>query len=206
MAEPLPLYRGDLPAEIAAAYANSTQIAVDTETTGLNMWRDRLCLVQLTDEHGQLSLVQILPGTRPDRLLDLLTDPGKLKIFHFARFDVTRIKQSYGVTVAPIFCTKIASKMCRTSTDRHGLKDLVQNIVGVSLDKEKQTSDWGADTLSPEQLHYAASDVLYLIAIKETLTEMLKREGRLEMAESCFNFMATLAEFDRLGWEGIFEH
>ena len=206
MAEPLPLYRGDLPADVAARYADSRQIAVDTETTGLNMWRDRLCLVQFTDEHGQLALVQIVPGTRPDRLLDILTDPKKLKIFHFARFDVTRIQQSYGVTVAPIFCTKIASKLCRTSTDRHGLKELVQQIIGVSLDKEKQTSDWGAETLTPEQLHYAASDVLYLIQIKDHLTGLLEREGRIAMAEACFTFMPTLAAFDRFGWEGIFEH
>lgn len=206
MAETLPLYRGDLPEDVAAAYADSRQIALDTETTGLNFWRDRLCLVQLTDEHGRLALVQILPDRRPERLLAILTDPGKLKILHFARFDVTRLKASYGVTIAPIFCTKIASKMARTSTDRHGLKDLVQNLIGVTLDKEKQTSDWGAEDLSQEQLHYAANDVLHLIAIKEILTGLLQREGRLEMAEACFAFLPTLAEFDRLGWEGIFEH
>jgi ribonuclease D len=206
MAENLPLYRGDLPPDVAAAYADSRQIALDTETTGLNHWRDRLCLVQMTDEHGRLALVQILPGQRPERLLAILTDPGKLKILHFARFDVARLKQSFDATIAPIFCTKIASKMARTSTDRHGLKDLVQNLIGVTLDKEKQTSDWGADQLSPEQLQYAANDVLHLIEIKEILTELLRREGRLELAEACFTFLPTLANFDRLGWEGIFEH
>ena len=206
MAEPIPLYHGDLPAEVAAAYGSSRQIALDTETTGLNMWRDRLCLVQMTDEHGRLSLVQIRPGTRPDRLLALLTDPGKVKILHFARFDVARIYQSYGVAIAPVFCTKIASKLCRTSTDRHGLKDLVHALIGVTLDKEKQTSDWGADDLSPEQLHYAANDVVHLIAIKELLTALLEREGRLELAQACFDFLPTQAVFDCLGWEGIFEH
>jgi ribonuclease D len=206
MADNLPLYRGDLPADVAAAYADSRQIAIDTETTGLNFWRDRLCLVQMTDEHGHLAMVQILPGQRPERLLAILTDPDKLKILHFARFDVARLKASYDVTLAPIFCTKIASKMARTSTDRHGLKDLVQNLIGVSLDKEKQTSDWGADRLSPEQLQYAANDVLHLIEIKEILTGLLQREGRLEMAEACFAFLPTLANFDRLGWEGVFEH
>jgi ribonuclease D len=206
MAETLPLYRGDLPADVAAAYADSRQIALDTETTGLNHWRDRLCLVQMTDEYGRLALVQILPGQRPERLLAILTDPAKLKILHFARFDVARLKQSFDATIAPIFCTKIASKMARTSTDRHGLKDLVQQLIGVSLDKEKQTSDWGADDLSPEQLQYAANDVLHLIEIKEILTALLQREGRLEMAEACFAFLPTLADFDRLGWEAIFEH
>jgi ribonuclease D len=206
MADTLPLYRGDLPADVAERYAGSRQIAIDTETTGLNHWRDRLCLVQMTDEHGHLALVQILPGQRPDRLLALLTDPGKLKILHFARFDVARLKQSFDVTIAPIFCTKIASKMARTSTDRHGLKDLVQNLLGVSLDKEKQTSDWGGETLSPEQLQYAANDVLHLIEIKEILTALLQREDRLEIAEACFAFLPTLANMDRLGWEGVFEH
>lgn len=206
MSDQIPLYVGDLPADVAAQYDNSTQIAIDTETTGLNFWRDRLCLVQMTDEFGHLALVQIKPDQRPERLLAILADPKKLKILHFARFDVARIQQSYGVTMKPIFCTKIASKLARTSTERHGLKDLVSTYLGITLDKEKQTSDWGAEQLSKEQLQYAANDVLHLIELKEVLTSLLQREGRLDLAKASFEFLPTLCTFDRLGWEGVFEH
>lgn len=206
MSDQIPLYVGDLPADVAAQYDNSTQIAIDTETTGLNFWRDRLCLVQMTDEYGHLALIQIKPDRRPERLLAILADPKKLKILHFARFDVARIQQSYGVTMKPIFCTKIASKLARTSTERHGLKDLVSTYLGITLDKEKQTSDWGAEQLSKEQLQYAANDVLHLIELKEVLTSLLQREGRLDLAKASFEFLPTLCTFDRLGWEGVFEH
>ncbi|MDJ0513786.1 MAG: ribonuclease D [Methyloceanibacter sp.] len=198
------LFKGDLPKGRFAAKA----IAVDTETLGLNPHRDRLCLVQLSDGDGTAALVQISPGDDAPELKRLLADESVLKIFHFARFDVAVLKQYLGVETAPIYCTKIASKLARTYTDRHGLKDLCRELLGIELSKQQQSSDWGAETLSPEQLSYAASDVLYLHALKERLDEMLDREGRAGIARACFAFLPVRAELDLMGWSemDIFAH
>ena len=198
------LFKGDLPPGRFKAKA----IAVDTETLGLNPHRDRLCLVQLSDGDGRAVLVQISPGDEAPELKRLLADDSVLKIFHYARFDVAVLKQYLGVDTAPIYCTKIASKLTRTYTDRHGLKDLCRELLGVELSKQQQSSDWGAETLSPEQLSYAASDVLYLHALKERLDAMLDREGRAHLARACFAFLPVRAELDLKGWSemDIFAH
>lgn len=185
-------------------------VAIDTETMGLDPRRDRLCLVQLTDGTGDVHLVQIARGqTRAPNLERMLTDPAKLKLFHFGRFDIAALKAAFGVTTAPVWCTKIAAKLVRTFTDRHGLKYLLAELVGVDVSKQQQTSDWGSETLSDAQKDYAASDVLYLHALKAELEARLAREGRLDLAERCFAFLPTRAELDLLGWndEGcIFRH
>ena len=193
------LYKGDLPPGRFSAKA----IAVDTETLGLNPNRDRLCLVQLSDGDGTAALVQISPGDKAPELKRLLADEGVVKIFHYARFDVAVLKHYLGVDTAPIYCTKIASKLARTYTDRHGLKDLCRELLGIELSKQQQSSDWGADTLSPDQLNYAASDVLYLHALKERLDKMLEREGRQHFARACFAFLPVRAELDLKGWSEI---
>jgi ribonuclease D len=202
------LYKGDLPDSLDLGPV----IAIDSETMGLNIGRDRLCVVQLSSGDGSAHLVQ-MPPAGPDgrlqapNLARLLTDPNRLKLFHFARFDVAILLHSLGVTTAPIYCTKIASKLVRTYTDRHGLKDLVRELIGVDLSKQQQSSDWGAGTLTEEQVAYAASDVLYLHQIKSRLDEMLAREGRTGLAEACFRFLPTRAALDIKGWpEDIFEH
>ena len=169
---------------------------------GLDPRRDRLCLVQLTDGTGDVHLVQIARGqTRAPNLERLLTDPATLKLFHFGRFDIAAMKAAFGVTTAPVWCTKIAAKMVRTFTDRHGLKYLLAELVGVDVSKQQQTSDWGSETLSDAQKDYAASDVLYLHALKAELEARLLREGRLGLAERCFAFLPTRAELDLLGWD-----
>jgi ribonuclease D len=198
------LFKGDLPPGRFKAKA----IAVDTETLGLNPHRDRLCLVQLSDGDGRAVLVQISPNDDAPELKRLLADKSVLKIFHYARFDVAVLKQYLGVDTAPIYCTKIASKLTRTYTDRHGLKDLCRELLGVELSKQQQSSDWGLETLSPDQLSYAASDVLYLHALKERLDTMLDREGRAEIARACFDFLPVRAELDLKGWSemDIFAH
>jgi ribonuclease D len=184
-------------------------VAVDTETLGLSLIRDALCVVQLSDGKGDAHVVRL---NRPlydcPNLKALLTNPQVEKIFHFARFDVAMCKQHLGIDVAPIFCTKIASKLARTYTDRHGLKDVVRELVGVDLNKQQQSSDWGAEVLSEAQLHYAASDVLYLHAARERLIEMLSREGRMTVAQACFQFLPVRADLDLLGWSeaDIFSH
>jgi ribonuclease D len=184
-------------------------VAVDTETLGLSLIRDALCVVQLSDGKGDAHVVRL---NRPiydcPNLKALLTNPQVEKIFHFARFDVAMCKQHLGIDVAPIFCTKIASKLARTYTDRHGLKDVVRELVGVDLNKQQQSSDWGAEVLSEAQLHYAASDVLYLHAARERLIEMLTREGRMTVAQACFQFLPVRADLDLLGWSeaDIFSH
>ncbi len=198
------LYRGDLPKDRFGSKA----IAVDTETLGLNPNRDRLCLVQLSDGDGRAVLVQVSDPYDAPELKRLLADDGILKIFHYARFDVAVLKHFLGVTATPIYCTKIASKLARTYTDRHGLKDLCRELLGVELSKQQQSSDWGADELTPEQLAYAASDVLYLHALKERLEAMLKREGRDHLARASFAFLPTRAALDLEGWAemDIFAH
>lgn len=199
------LSQGDLPEGVRFGAA----VAVDTETMGLNPHRDRLCLVQLSGGNGEAHIVRFAAGQfAAPRLKALLTDPAVVKIFHFARFDVAVLKRFLGVVPQPIYCTKIASKLCRTFTDRHGLKDLARDVLNVELSKEQQSSDWGAAELTPAQLKYAASDVLHLHALRAKLDEMLAREGRKELAESCFRFLPTRAELDLAGWveDDIFAH
>ena len=184
-------------------------VAVDTETMGLEPRRDRLCLVQLSSGDGVAHLVQIMPGGGPSpNLRALLEDAGVVKLFHFARFDVAALHAGIGATVAPVRCTKIASKLVRTYTDRHGLKDLCRDLLGVEISKQQQTSDWGAPELTPEQCAYAASDVLHLHALWAKLEALLRREGRLELAEECFRFLPARGRLDLLGYEDpdIFSH
>ncbi len=179
-------------------------VAIDTETMGLDPRRDRLCVVQLSDGSGDAHLVQILKGqTRAPNLERLLADPAVLKLFHFGRFDIAMLKQAFGVTTAPVWCTKIASKLVRTFTDRHGLKYLLADLVGVDVSKQQQTSDWGAETLTEAQKEYAASDVLYLHKLKAELEARLVREGRLDLAKRCFDYLPTRAELDLLGWDAV---
>ncbi len=185
-------------------------VAIDTETMGLDPRRDRLCVVQLSAGDGNAHLVQIARGqTRAPNLERLLTDPAVLKLFHFGRFDIAAMKRAFGVTCAPVWCTKIASKLVRTYTDRHGLKYLLQDLVGVDVSKQQQTSDWGAAVLTEAQKDYAASDVLYLHRLKAALEERLIREDRLELATKIFAFLPVRAELDLLGWNDlndIFHH
>jgi len=199
------LHRGDLPSGLIWGNA----VAVDTETMGLHPGRDRLCLVQLSAGDGVCHLVQIAPRqTEAPRLTALLTDPKVLKLFHFARFDLGILKHALGVGVAPVYCTKIASRLARTFSDRHGLKDLAKDLLNVELSKQQQSSDWGASDLSTEQLKYAAADVLHLHRLKERLDEMLAREGRAELAQACFDFLPTRVDLDLRGWaaDDIFAH
>ncbi len=198
-------HRGDLPAD----YDPGAAMAVDTETLGLNPHRDRLCVVQVSKGDGTADVVQIPPeGPRPAVLARVLADPGVLKIFHFARFDLAVLFHRFGVMPRPIYCTKIASRLTRTYTDRHGLKDLVGELLRIDLSKQQQSSDWGAETLSQAQLDYAASDVLLLHALKERLDVLLAREGRDRLAAACFGFLPVRAELDLLGWPDtdIFAH
>lgn len=199
------LHQGDLPDGLSLGPI----VAIDTETLGLNPVRDRLCLVQLSSGDGTAHLVQLRAGAyAAPNLRRLLTDPDTVKLFHFARFDLAALEAYLGVATAPVYCTKIASRLTRTYTDRHGLKDLCRELLGIELSKQQQSSDWGAETLSPEQLAYAASDVLYLHALKERLDAMLARENRTALAESCFGFLPTRAKLDLAGWPetDIFAH
>ena len=200
------LHRGDLPPGLTFGDA----VAIDTETMGLNPHRDRLCLVQLSRGDGDCHLVQLPPGESIDApcLAALLIDETVLKIFHFARFDVAVLEHALGVRCGPIYCTKIASRLSRTFTDRHGLKDLCRDLLGVEISKQQQSSDWGADTLSRSQLEYAANDVLHLHALKQKLDAMLAREGRTELAQACFAFLPYRARLDLEGWPelDIFAH
>ncbi len=199
------LHRGDLPD--LERYRDS--VAVDTETLGLVPARDRLCLVQLSPGDGTADIVQIAKGQRRAPNLErLLADPAITKIFHFARFDVAVLYQSLGVMSAPIYCTKIASRLTRTYTDRHGLKDLTRELIGIDLSKQQQSSDWAADELTTAQLEYAASDVLHLHRLKQALDERLAREERTPFAEAAFAFLPWRARLDLAGWpeEDIFSH
>ncbi|QUS36031.1 ribonuclease D [Falsirhodobacter algicola] len=185
-------------------------VAIDTETMGLDPRRDRLCVVQLSSGDGDAHLVQIARGqTRAPNLERLLTDPDVVKLFHYGRFDIAALQNAFGVATAPVWCTKIASKLIRTFTDRHGLKYLLAELVGVDVSKQQQTSDWGAEELSQAQMDYAASDVLYLHALKAELETRLTREGRAELAQRCFDFLPTRAQLDLMGWDepnDIFHH
>lgn len=199
------LHRGDLPDNVKF----TGSVAIDTEAMGLNPHRDRLCLVQLSSGDGNVHLVQIAQGqTKAPNLKALLEDHHLIKIFHYARFDVAILNKYLGARVRPVFCTKIASRLVRTYTDRHGLKDLCRELIGVDLSKKQQSSDWGADQLSQEQLEYAASDVLYLHKLVNKLNFMLERTGRTDLAKSCFDFLPTRTDLDLMGWgdEDIFSH
>jgi ribonuclease D len=204
------IHRDDLPEGLALG----PMVAVDTETMGLNPHRDRLCLVQMSAGDGIAHLVQLRPPSLGGRGFDcpnlarLMADPGTVKLMHFARFDVAVLQHSLGITVAPVRCTKIAAKLVRTFTDRHGLRDLCKELLGVEISKQQQTSDWGAPELSAEQLAYAASDVLHLHALWAKLEALLVREARLELAEACFAFLPARARLDLLGYEDpdIFAH
>ncbi len=198
-------HRGDLPDLSRYRHA----VAIDTETLGLNPHRDRLCVVQLSPGDGSADVVQIARGqTSAPHLARLLADPTIVKIFHYARFDVAALFNAFGVMPSPVYCTKIASRLTRTYTDRHGLKDLVKEVLGVELSKQQQSSDWGAETLSEAQLSYAASDVLHLHELRDRLDVLLAREGRTEIAKACFDFLPTRARLDLSGWPevDIFAH
>ncbi|MFN8929234.1 MAG: ribonuclease D [Alphaproteobacteria bacterium] len=199
------LYQGDLPKGLQL----EGDIAIDCEAMGLNPHRDRLCVVQLSDGKGDAHLVQFAADQyHAPHLVALLTDPQRVKIFHFGRFDIALIYHYLGALTAPVYCTKIASRLARTFTDRHSFKDLCRELIGTDISKQQQTSDWGAATLSPEQMSYAAADVLYLHALREKLNAMLAREGRMELARQCFNFLPTRARLDLEGWpdQDIFAH
>lgn len=200
------LYQNDLPDGLDLGPV----VAIDTETMGLDPRRDRLCLVQLSSGDGNAHLVQIARGQKgAPNLEKMLADPKVVKLFHFARFDVAALKQAFGVTTAPVYCTKIAAKMVRTFTDRHGLKYLLQELLGVDVSKQQQTSDWGSPALTEAQQEYAASDVLYLHRLKAELDARLEREGRTALAKACFDFLPTRAVLDLMGWDDdadIFRH
>lgn len=199
------LHEGDLPAGLDLG----PEVAIDCETMGLNPHRDRLCVVQLSPGNGDAHVVRISIGqkTAPN-LSALVEDRSVLKLFHFGRFDIAAIHNAFGALAAPVYCTKIASKLVRTYTDRHGLKNLIDEILGVDISKQQQMSDWGAETLSADQIAYAASDVLYLHKLRHALDERLEREGRTELARSCFDFLPTRALLDLAGWPetDIFAH
>lgn len=200
------LHRNDLPDGLSFGPV----VAIDTETMGLDPRRDRLCVVQLSAGDGDAHLVQIGRGqTRAPNLERLLSDPAVVKLFHFGRFDIAALQRAFGVRTAPVWCTKIASKLVRTFTDRHGLKYLLQDLVGVDVSKQQQTSDWGSDGLTDAQKEYAASDVLHLHKLKTELELRLRREGRMDLAQRCFDFLPTRAELDLLGWDepnDLFHH
>ncbi|HTK36043.1 MAG TPA: ribonuclease D [Caulobacteraceae bacterium] len=198
------IHHGDLPASLSFG----ASVAVDSETMGLRLGRDRLCVVQLSAGDGDAHLVQLKAPYDAPNLKRLMADPDVLKIFHFGRFDIGMFELNLGVRTWPVYCTKIASRLARTYTDRHGLKDLARELIGVDMSKAQQSSDWGAADLSPEQQAYAAADVLHLHALKAKLDVMLAREGRMDMAQACFDFLPWRARLDVAGWEDadIFAH
>ena len=205
LADNIHLHQDDLPEGLDLG----SSVAIDTETMGLNPHRDRLCLVQLSSGDGQAHLVKINHPKKPSpRLAALLADEHVEKLFHFGRFDIASLSHGIGPLNGPVYCTKIASKLCRTYTDRHGLSELVREILSIELSKQQQSSDWGAETLKPEQLKYAAADVLYLHDLKKTLNERLMREDRMAYAQACFDFLKTRAAMDLTGFEqtDIFSH
>ena len=199
------LHRGDLPD--LSRYTGA--VAIDTETMGLHLQRDRLCVVQLSPGDGSVDVVQVAAGaTEAPNLKRLLADPALVKIFHFARFDLAALYKTFGVMAAPVYCTKIASRLARTYTDKHGLKDLVRDVLGIDVSKQQQLSDWGAEKLTDAQVAYAASDVLHLHALRDRLDAMLAREGRDALAAACFKFLPDRARLDIAGWsdQDIFAH
>ena len=199
------LYQRDLPDGLDLGPV----VAIDCETMGLNPHRDRLCLIQMSGGDGDCHLVQVAKGqSEAPNLVRMLEDPAVLKLFHFGRFDIAALQHAFGARTAPVYCTKIASKLVRTFTDRHGLKYLLQDLVGVDISKQQQQSDWGAEELTAAQLDYAASDVLHLHKLRDALDAKLAREGRTEMAQACFDFLPTRAALDLAGWpdQDIFAH
>ncbi len=207
MANAIRVHEGDIAPADAARYTGA--IAIDTETLGLVPRRDRLCLVQLSPGDGSADVIRIAKGqSEAPRLVSLLADPDRQKIFHYGRFDIAVLFHTFGVTTTPVFCTKIASRLTRTYTDRHGLKDNLKEMLDIDISKQQQSSDWAAETLSQAQLDYAASDVLHLHALREKLTERLLRDDRMALARSCFDFLPTRAKLDLLGWQetDIFAH
>ena len=199
------LHKGDLPVKLDLG----SIVAIDCETMGLNLYRDRLCLVQLSGGDGIAHMVQIAAGQdSAPNLCKLLADEKILKVFHFGRFDIAVLLKTFGILTGPVYCTKIASKLIRTYTDRHGLKNLLQDFLQIDISKQQQSSDWGSEILTDAQLEYAASDVLYLHRLKDELDLRLKREGRLDLAKSCFDFLPTRAKLDLSGWPetDIFAH
>ena len=196
----LNLYQNDLPDDLDLGPI----VAIDCETMGLNPVRDRLCLVQLSSGNGDAHLVQIAQGQREaPNLGRMIADENVLKLFHFGRFDIAAIENALHVLAQPVYCTKIASKLVRTFTDRHGLKNLLQELLDIDISKHQQTSDWGAEKLNEAQLEYAASDVIYLHSLRDRLNEMLEREGRSDLAQTCFDFLPTRARLDLAGWPDI---
>ncbi|MAY86200.1 MAG: ribonuclease D [Pseudooceanicola sp.] len=194
------LYQNDLPDGLKLGPV----VAIDCETMGLNPHRDRLCVVQLSDGDGNAHIIQIAKGqTSAPNLCAMLTDPNTLKLFHFGRFDIAAMFNAFGALAAPVYCTKIASRLVRTYTDRHGLKNLTQELLGLDISKHQQMSDWGAETLTEAQLEYAASDVLHLHQLRDKLNQRLAREGRTELAQSCFDFLPARAQLDLAGWPEI---
>ncbi|WP_037422447.1 ribonuclease D [Sinorhizobium sp. CCBAU 05631] len=207
MANTIRFHEGDISATDAGRYTGA--IAIDTETLGLVPRRDRLCVVQLSPGDGTADVIRIAAGQKEaPNLVAMLADPTRQKIFHFGRFDIAVLFHTFGVTATPVFCTKIASRLTRTYTDRHGLKDNLKELLDIDISKQQQSSDWAAEILSPAQLEYAASDVLHLHALKDKLTARLMRDGRIDHAEACFAFLPTRAKLDLLGWEetDIFAH
>lgn len=199
------LYQNDLPDDLDLG----DMVAIDCETMGLHPHRDRLCVVQLSGGDGNAHLVQVAKGqTSAPNLVRLLEDPAVLKLFHYGRFDIAALYHTFGALTAPVYCTKIASRLVRTYTDRHGLAKLLQELLQVDISKQQQSSDWGAAELTEAQIDYAASDVLYLHRLRDSLNEMLLREGRMEMAQACFDFLPTRAKLDLAGWPetDIFAH
>jgi len=199
------LYKNDLPDGLDLGPI----VAIDCETMGLNPHRDRLCVVQMSSGDGHAHLVQVTQGqTEAPNLCAMLTDPNVLKLFHFGRFDIAALQNTFGALTAPVYCTKIASRLVRTYTDRHGLKNLLQELLNEDISKQQQSSDWGADTLTKAQIDYAASDVLHLHKLRDKLDVMLAREGRAELAQACFRFLPTRALLDLEGWPetDIFAH
>jgi ribonuclease D len=198
------LHKGDLPDGISFTGA----VAIDTETMGLSIARDRLCVVQLSAGDGDSHVVQVAKPYDAPNLKAVFADSGLIKIFHFARFDLAMIQKHFGIRAEPAYCTRTVSKLCRTNTDRHGLKDLCRDYLGVEISKQQQSSDWAAETLKPEQVDYAAADVLYLHRLKEEMDRLLDREGRRDLAEACFRFLPDRAALDIAGWpdEDIFAH
>ena len=194
------VHKGDLP----DGFEPAPMVAVDTETMGLNHARDRLCVVQLSNGDDTAHLVQIpLGGAPAPNLVRLLTDPDILKLFHFARFDLAALRAGLGALAGPVYCTRTASRLIRTYTDRHGLRDLCRELLGVEISKAQQSSDWGAETLTDEQKHYAAGDVLYLHRLKERLDPLLERENRMDLAQACFDFLPSRAVLDLAGWPDV---
>ncbi|MBN9075972.1 MAG: ribonuclease D [Rhizobiales bacterium 65-79] len=199
-------HKNDLP---DLSHYDVDAVAIDTETLGLNPHRDRLCVVQISPGDGSADVIQIAAGQKKaPNLVSILRNRRITKLFHYGRFDIAMLYRAFGVMAEPVFCTKIASRLTRTYTDRHGLKDLCAELIGVNLSKVQQSSDWAADTLSPEQLEYAASDVLYLHQLRDKLVLRLARENRMKEAEACFRFLPTRARLDLMGWaeEDIFAH